>query len=203
MAPSKFMLHTYSLWEVNFFDRKCNGTYFLKSLERYWWCFHFQDLPFPILCLLYVTLFALIVGVVSVLTSKAILNLFEMIWKTTYLIKRNDQTTWCASSNISCANVCWHVLPKKLSHNLNSKTEWLRKVEDQCFIMHILSTFRAGHTRNVIEQQPGWFSPSLYVQKWFDPRDCLVVDLRRHVSASFKPWEPTSSSPRVQMKNPC
>jgi len=31
-------------------------------------------------------LFALIVGVVSVLTSKAILNLFEMIWKTAYLI---------------------------------------------------------------------------------------------------------------------
>ena len=43
-----------------FFERRCNGTYFLKSLERYrcnWWCFPFQDSFFPILCLLYVTLF--------------------------------------------------------------------------------------------------------------------------------------------------
>ena len=54
--------------------------------------------------------------------------------------------------------------------------EWLRKVEDQCFIMHILNIFRAGRTRNLIHQQPGRFCPSLYVQKWLDPRDCLVVD---------------------------
>jgi len=145
---------TLILCERSIFLRRCNGTYFFKTLERYhcnWWCFPFQDSLFLILCLLYVTLFTLIVGVVSVLTSKAILNLFELIWKTTYFIKRNDQTTLCASSNISCAHVCWHVLPKKLSHNLNSKTERLRKVEDQCLIMHIVKIFRfLGRTRNVM-----------------------------------------------------
>jgi len=93
--------------------------------------------------------------VVSVLMSKAILILFELIWKTTYFIKRNDQTILCASSNISCVNVCWHVLPKKIESQLEFK-DWVTHKSER-------PVFYYAHSENI---QSGSYSQCDWAAAW-------------------------------------
>ena len=61
--------------------------------------------------------------------------------------------------------------------------EWLRKVEDQCFIMHILSIFRAGRTCNLIHQQLGQQGQDIG-----RPASNLVVKVTQSPAISLGHW---------------
>jgi len=204
MAPSKFMLHTYSLWEVNFFQRRCNGTYFLKSLERYrcnWWCFPFQDSLFtdslPFLChVVYVDRRGCL--------SSHIESDFESVWvdlaNNLFHQKKWSKKFMCLLKHFLCPCML-ACTAKKVESQLEFK-DWVTQKSGR-------SVFNYAHCENI---QSGSYSHCDWLSSSLD--DCMFKNgmihvtaysrtSRPHVSASFKPWEPTSSSPRVLLKPPC